>query len=148
MFEKKHKKCKNIKTFDGYIRVRIYPENPYFVMADHQGYVCEHRLVMAQHLNRSLNRKEIIHHNNDKRDDNRIGNLKLLKNVTDHQNLHRKLKREKYQILYLEQLKKVFKTILNKYIGNSYYDFTIDDLTKELLKEVEIKKLGNYYRYE
>ena len=62
MFKRKHKKCKNIKTWDGYIRVRIYPENPFFVMTDHLGYVCEQ------------------------------GN-------GDHQKLHSKLKRERYQLL-------------------------------------------------
>ena len=60
MFRKKHKNCKKLKTFDGYIRVRIYPENPYFVMTDHLGYLPEHRLIMAKHLKRPLNRKEIV----------------------------------------------------------------------------------------
>jgi len=99
LFERKHKNCKNIKTFDGYIRVRIYPENPYFVMADHQRYICEHRLVMAKYLKRPLDRKEIVHHNNDKRDDNRIENLTLLKGRGEHQKLHKKLRREAYQLL-------------------------------------------------
>ena len=39
----------------------------------------------------------------------------------------------------LEQLRKIFEEILNKYIGNSYYDFTIDDLTNELIYEVKIR---------
>ena len=99
MFKRKHKKCKNIKTWDGYIRVRIYPENPFFVMTDHLGYVCEHRLIMAKHLGRPLKRKEIVHHNNEKRDDNRIENLRLFKGNGDHQKLHSKLKRERYQLL-------------------------------------------------
>ena len=38
-----------------------------------------------------------------------------------------------------EQLEKAFRSIIDKYIGNNYYNFTIDDMTKELLKEVTIR---------
>ena len=88
------------KDYFGYILVKIYPENPFFVMANHTGFVLEHRLIMAQHLKRPLSKKEIVHHNNDKRDDNRIENLRLFKGNGDHQKLHSKLKRETYQLLY------------------------------------------------
>ena len=36
-----------------------------------------------------------------------------------------------------KQLEIVFKEILEKYFGNTYYDFTIDSAVKELLKEVK-----------
>ena len=94
MLERRHK-----DTF-GYIKVKIYPENPYFMMVPKDNYILEHRLIMAQHLNRPLSKKEIVHHNNCKRDDNRIENLRLFKVTGGHQKLHRKLKREAYQLLY------------------------------------------------
>ena len=39
---------------DGYVNIRVYSTSPFYSMADKQGYVLEHRLVMAQHLNRCL----------------------------------------------------------------------------------------------
>ena len=94
MLERRHK-----DTF-GYIKVKIYSENPYFIMVPKDNYILEHRLIMAQHLKRPLSKKEIVHHNNCKNDDNRIENLRLFKGNGDHQRLHSKLKREAYQLLY------------------------------------------------
>jgi len=57
----------------GYVMVWM-PHNP---MADGQGYVLEHRLVMAAQLGRPLNVSESVHHRNGVRDDNRTENLEL-----------------------------------------------------------------------
>ena len=75
------------KAHDGYIRIRLYPNNPYYTMTTkHDHYVLEHRLVMAKHLGRCLLFSERVHHKGTKyssgsienRSDNRIENLELI----------------------------------------------------------------------
>ena len=62
----------------GYILRWISPDDFFYPMGDINGYVMEHRLVMAESLNRRLLPWEVVHHKNGKRDDNRLENLKLL----------------------------------------------------------------------
>lgn len=69
---------------DGYIFVKLPRDNPFYEMADQRGYVFEHRLVMARHLGRPLQRGEIVHHKNGVRDDNRIENLELVPTCREH----------------------------------------------------------------
>ena len=81
-----------IRRRHGYFGVRVRPTSPYFPMADHIGYIPEHRLVMARHLGRCLDRSEIVHHCHTKfpvgsdkdRGDNRIENLKLVQHKDAH----------------------------------------------------------------
>jgi hypothetical protein len=75
----------------GYVRL-FCPDNG-FEKPDAQGYVNEHRLVMAQHLGRKLKAREVVHHINQIRDDNRIENLHLFASSAEHLAHHRELRR-------------------------------------------------------
>ena len=73
----------------GYVLVMLYPSSPYFGMADYNGYILEHRLVMAKHLMRMLSTDELVHHGNGIKDDNRLENLEVTyrkEHFTEHSN--------------------------------------------------------------
>ncbi len=61
---------------DGY----IYLKKPNHPNSGKNGYVFEHRFIMSEHLGRPLSDKEVVHHINERKGDNRIENLKVLKN--------------------------------------------------------------------
>ena len=72
-----------IKSKTGYINIYIpylekHEQEFLSSMIGSHPYIQEHRLVMARHLRRPLDRHEIVHHINGIKDDNRIENLKLL----------------------------------------------------------------------
>ncbi len=74
------------KTQSGYIAIWVSPDNFFHPMANHHGYVREHRLVMAKRLNRCLLPWEVVHHKGvryplgsvENKQDNSIENLELL----------------------------------------------------------------------
>lgn len=66
----------------GYLQVRCPLE--FSPMANHDGLVLQHRLVMARHLGRCLHPWEVVHHKNNIKDDNRLENLELLPSQTSH----------------------------------------------------------------
>ena len=79
------------KTFHGNGYILIKDRNHPF--CTYQGYVLEHRLVMEKHIGRYLKPEEVVHHINKIITDNRIENLQLLKNKSEHMSLHMKLKK-------------------------------------------------------
>ena len=66
----------------GYVMVRCPPE--FQSMARQNGYVLEHRLVMARHLGRCLRPAEVVHHSNGTLEDNRLENLRLYSSHRAH----------------------------------------------------------------
>lgn len=64
----------------GYIFVKK-PEHPF---SGKQGYIAEHRLIMEKYLERYLTKKEVVHHINGIKTDNRIENLKLYSSPGQH----------------------------------------------------------------
>jgi len=57
----------------------VSSDDPLRVMANRQGYVIQHRLIIARWLGRPLERHEQVHHRNGNRGDNRLENLELWK---------------------------------------------------------------------
>jgi HNH endonuclease len=61
----------------GYAHIRLQPEDRYASMRTVNGYVFEHRLVMAEYLGRPLWPHETVHHIDGVRTHNTIDNLQL-----------------------------------------------------------------------
>ena len=95
----------------GYIEVRLQPDDFFYPMTRQIGYVREHRLVMAKHLNRCLLSWEIVHHKGVKhplgsienKQDNRLENLELIKGHGRHNTqIERELKALQDRVTLLE----------------------------------------------
>ena len=88
----KHGGEKNISWRGGIQRdsagyILIYsPAHPF---RNSRNCVFEHRLVMEKHLGRYLTPEEVVHHENEIKDDNRIENLRLFSGVGKHNKYHR-----------------------------------------------------------
>lgn len=78
-------------TDNGYVRV-LHHEHQNSIST---GYVLEHRLVMSSFLGRPLRKKELVHHKNHIKTDNRLENLEIL-TPSEHMSLHASERNRKY----------------------------------------------------
>ena len=73
-----------VTTKDGYIRIKLQLDDFFYPMVESSnGYVKEHRLIMAKHLRRNLHSWEHVHHINGNNSDNRLENL-ILRDASTH----------------------------------------------------------------
>ena len=76
-----HKK----KRQDGYVAIYA-PWHPY---CSKEGYVMEHILIMENAVGHFITRKDVVHHKNGIKDDNRIENLQIM-TFSEHASYHLK----------------------------------------------------------
>jgi len=89
---------------DGYVHLYLRKSDPFYPMVGSNGYVKEHRLVMAKHLVRLLHSGETVHHKNGIKNDNGIENLEL-SSPGSHSLAHSQGYRDGYQRGYLDGLR-------------------------------------------
>jgi len=70
-------KGERVSTGNGYWKVWVSPDDLLSQMRDFQGYVKEHRLVMARKMGRALRRTESVHHIDGDPNNNAPSNLEL-----------------------------------------------------------------------
>ena len=97
-------------TKEGYMLVRVYPDDSRFPMTQKSGYVKRSRLVMANHLGRLLSRDEQVHHKNGNKGDDRIENLEL-SDVYSHIKTHIQGYNDGYDKGYQDGLKQARKEL-------------------------------------
>ena len=62
---------------EGYLWIRMEDDDPLISMRTKRKIVLDHRLVVARHYNRPLDKDETVHHINGNKQDNRFENLQL-----------------------------------------------------------------------
>lgn len=99
------------KSSHGYVTVNLRSDSPFLPMAIRNHIVYEHRLVMAEHLGRCLDKSEIVHHKNGKRDDNRLENLEIYQGIDNHSAMHSKGYQDGFKKGYLDGKSKRIKEL-------------------------------------
>lgn len=92
------------KTAGGYILVKSL-NHPY---RDKNNYVYEHRLVAEKYLGRYLTPKEVAHHVNKIKDDNRIENLIVFMSHSAHLRFHKDPKLVKQEEIIFDGRKQIW----------------------------------------
>jgi len=104
----RRKKDARYQLKNGYVFIRLFPDDFFYQMAGNNGYVAEHRLVVAKAIGRNLHRWELVHHKGtkyskgsreDKADNRYPENLQL---VTDER--HKQITLLESRINFLERL--------------------------------------------
>ena len=72
---------------------KVKMANGYILLSLNGSRKLEHRYIMEQYLGRPLEKKEVVHHINEVRNDNRIENLALLSSQSEHARLHQEIYR-------------------------------------------------------
>jgi len=116
---KKHPQWKGgrKKRKNGYHEIYC-PSHPYA----HDKYVCEHRLIMEQHLGRYLKPEEVVHHINGDIHDNRIENLELFPSNKEHMEFHTKegFSNHTHEPLFNEKTKLISCSICGRFMKKNF----------------------------
>jgi len=108
ILSRQSRKGKPVKTFRqyynkaGYLFIKLSPDDFFYPMTNCQGYVFEHRLVMAKRLSRCLQRWELVHHKGTRyadirnKSDNLEDNLEMTSSLGEHSLNHSKGYRDGY----------------------------------------------------
>lgn len=124
----------------GYV-LRKVNNHPY---SNKRGYIHEHRLIMEQQLGRFLiPRKELIHHINGVRDDNRIENLKL-SNPKDHAKGHIGKRNENGSFACLSEQFNIEKYRLFDRDRNITQIYTLNELISKTFRRGKFEYRGSF----
>lgn len=92
------------QTAEGYVLIKLHPDDFFYGMTSRKDYVLEHRLIMAKHLGRCLHLWELVRHKNTDKGNNGIENLQLISDTRHNQLtiLQNKINKQAEKITQLE----------------------------------------------